>query len=352
MRRLRCEDLADGAEPGVEQVIAHGGEALQCEIGIAVHAVFGQRVMAEQPRPDRSLVVGAVAPHRVATVVAVVGRIVRTERAQPEAGQQRATNRVDDACCRGAFDQGQIPTVACFSKATVALGVDLDRLLGALQKFVDRHLAPVWGTPARLVRASGFVRRAWAMVFLDDADVKDALAYHDLTPDGFPLAKIFVRTTLRNGDKVSVSAAHELAEMLVDPAINLASTGPRNMLYAYETADPVESEEFPVDGVPMTDFVYPSYFEAFRKPGSTKFDHLGRLRRPFQILPGGYQIVYRNGRWTQIYGSKAKARRLAAEDRRGHRSTYRGHPPVRRSAARWGKVLATFATHPAAPLER
>ena len=253
---------------------------------------------------------------------------------------------------RGAFDQGQIPTVACFSKATVALGVDLDRLLGALQKFVDRHLAPVWGTPAKLVRASGFVRRAWAMVFLDDADVKDALAYHDLTPDGLPLAKIFVRTTLQNGDKVSVSAAHELAEMLVDPAINLASTGPRNMLYAYETADPVESEEFPVDGVPMTDFVYPSYFEAFRKPGSTKFDHLRRLRRPFQILPGGYQIVYRNGRWTQIYGSKAKARRFAAEDRRGHRGTYRGHPPVRRSAARWGKVLATYATHPAAPLER
>src|SRR5437870_9189376 len=186
------------------------------------------------------------------------------------------TNRL----VRGAFDQGQVPTVACFSQATVALGVDLDRLLGGLQKFVDRHLAPVWGTPARLVRASGFVRRAWAMVFLDDADVKDALAYHDLTPDGFPLAKIFVRTTLRNGDKVSVSAAHELAEMLVDPAINLASTGPKNMLYAYETADPVESEEFPLDGVPMTDFVYPSYFEAFRKPGSTKFDHLGKLRRP------------------------------------------------------------------------
>ena len=250
---------------------------------------------------------------------------------------------------RAAFDQGQVPTVACFSKATVALGVDLDRLLGALQKFVDRHLAPVWGTPAKLVRASGFVRRAWAMVFLDDADVKDALAYHDLTPDGFPLAKIFVRTTLRNGDKVSVSAAHELAEMLVDPAINLASTGPRNMLYAYETADPVESEEFPVDGVPMTDFVYPSYFEAFRKPGSTKFDHLRKLRRPFQILPGGYQIVYRNGRWGQIYGSTAKARRFAAEDRRGHRSTYRGHPAVRRSAARWGEVLETYAAHPTAP---
>jgi len=31
-----------------------------------------------------------------------------------------------------------------------------------------------------------------------------------------------------------------------------------------------------------------------------------------------------NGKWTQIFGSRAKQRRFAREDRRGHRSTYRG----------------------------
>ncbi len=244
---------------------------------------------------------------------------------------------------RAAFDQGQVLAIACFNKATVPLGVKFDDLLAAMQEFLDKHFVPVWGTPAKLVKSSGFVKGAWAMVFMDNADVQGALAYHDLTPEGLPLAKVFVKTTLKNGDKVSVSASHEFAEMLVDPAINLMSTGPKNLLYAYESADPVEALEFPVQGIPMTDFVYPSYFEAFRKAGSTKFDYVGKVKRPFQILSGGYQIILKNGKWSQIYGSKAKEKLFKLEDRRGHRSTYRGAPPAKRSkAGRWGKVLASY----------
>jgi len=74
----------------------------------------------------------------------------------------------------------------------------------------------------------------------------------------------------------------------------------------------------------MSDFVYPAWFEGFRKPGSAQFDYAKHVKRPFQILPGGYMIVFKNGRWTQIFGSAAKARRFRQEDRRGHRSTYRG----------------------------
>ncbi|MGH8711666.1 MAG: hypothetical protein ACREVA_10200 [Burkholderiales bacterium] len=84
------------------------------------------------------------------------------------------------------------------------------------------------------------------MVFLDDADQPGALAYHDLTPDGLPQSKVFVKTTLENNDLVSVSASHELVEMLVDPAINLMTTGPDpKTIYAYESADPVEAFSFP-----------------------------------------------------------------------------------------------------------
>jgi hypothetical protein len=223
-----------------------------------------------------------------------------------------------------AFDRGQIPTITCFNKSTIDPGVDFGRLVTALQKFVDQFFTPVWGTPARLERTTGFAKGAWALVLLDTADVANALGYHDLTPDGLPLSKVFVRTTLSVKQKVSVTACHELAEMLVDPAINLAATGPAGSFYAYETADAVEEEEFPIDGIPMSDFVYPSWFEGFHKPGATQFDHLKRVRRPFQILAGGYMSVFRNGRWTQLFGSRAKARRFAREDRRDHRSTFRG----------------------------
>jgi hypothetical protein len=108
---------------------------------------------------------------------------------------------------RAAFNQGEKPTVACFNKATTPMGVDLDALIAAMQTFIDVHVVPVWGTPAVLAKSTGYVPGQWAMVFLDNADQPGALAYHDLTPDGLPQAKVFVKTTLDNGDLVSVSAS-------------------------------------------------------------------------------------------------------------------------------------------------
>jgi len=226
----------------------------------------------------------------------------------------------------GAFNQGQKPTIACFNKATTPLGIDLDQLITALQAYVDNSVAPIWGTPAKLIRSDDFVPGAWAIVFLDDADAPGALAYHDLTPDGLPQSKVFVKTTLENGDLVSVSTSHELVEMLVDPAINLLSTGPdRQLVYAYESADPVEALTFEVNGIPMSDFVFPSYFEIFHAPNSVQFDAMNRITQPFQILQGGYQLVFQNGEWTQTFASNdaAKIQAFAKENRKGHRSEQR-----------------------------
>ena len=226
----------------------------------------------------------------------------------------------------GAFNQGVIPTIACFKDKTAKtpLGVDLNALIAALQAYVNQHVAPVWGTPAKLIKSNGFIKDAWAVVFLDNADQPGALAYHDLTPDGLPLSKVFVRTTIDNGELVSVSTSHELVEMLVDPAINLMTTGPDpKATYAYESADPVEALSFKVNNIEMSDFVYPSYFEIFHKPGSVKFDHLDKVNKPFQLLAGGYQIVFKNGKWTQTFASATKKKEFAQEDRRGHRSQIR-----------------------------
>ena len=241
----------------------------------------------------------------------------------------------------GAFNQGEKPTIACFNQAKTPLGVDLIKLISAMQEYIDKYIVPVWGTPAKLVHSQGFIPGAWAVVFLDDADQANALAYHDLTPDGLPISKVFVRTTINDHQLVSVSASHELVEMLVDPAINLMTTGPdRKTMYAYESADPVEELDFEVKGIPMSNFVYPSYFENFHKPGSVQFDHLNKVKKPFQILSGGYQIIFKNGKWSQVFGSAAKKARFAKEDRRQHRSQQRkqrklqpSRPRARRAAA-------------------
>jgi hypothetical protein len=69
--------------------------------------------------------------------------------------------------------------------------------------------------------------------------------------------------------------------------------------------------------------VHPSWFEPFKHRRGTKFDHLGKLKKPFSITKGGYVIVKHNGRVKEKFGSRAKARRFAQEDRRGHRSEFR-----------------------------
>ena len=232
-----------------------------------------------------------------------------------------------------AFDQGQTPEIAVFNKAVTPLGLDLGALIVALQKFVDQHVVPVWNTPCKLIQTNAFKKGDWGFVFLDTADSPGALAYHDLTPDGYPLTKVFVKTIADDRASLTVAASHELVEMLVDPAINLMSSGPDPKAgYAYESADPVEADElgFEVNGFLMTDFIYPSYFENFRKPNSTKFDHMGKVAKPFQILSGGYQIVIKNGKWTQVTATKRKKKALAKEDRRGHRSEIRTRPLAKR----------------------
>jgi hypothetical protein len=246
----------------------------------------------------------------------------------------------------GAFNQGQAPVIACFDHSDLLTTAEFDKLVRALQVYVDKHVAPVWGTPARLVKSRGFVKGAWALIFLDDVDRPGVAAYHDLTPEGMPMSKIFVRTTRNNGEEVSVMASHELVEMLVDPGTNMVVLGPDGeSFYYYESADPVEETNFEVLGLRMSNFVYPAYFESFHKRGATKFDHLGLVKKPFQILPGGYQHVFRGGKWEVLETPEKKVRR-SVQNRGGRRSERRRKlkeglkPADKKEVRKQEKVLA------------
>jgi hypothetical protein len=73
----------------------------------------------------------------------------------------------------------------------------------------------------------------------------------------------------------------------------------------------------------MSNFVHPSWFEPFDHPPGTKFDHLGLLKKPFTMTKGGYMIIKKKGKVSQVFASKAKERRFAKENRLEHRSEYR-----------------------------
>jgi hypothetical protein len=119
--------------------------------------------------------------------------------------------------------------------------------------------------------------------------------------------------------------------MLVDPMATLWCDGPRASMWAYEVCDAVEEETFRINGIDMSDFVYPAYFEIFRldHPRSAQYDYLKRVKRPFQILKDGYMTVHQGGKTRDRPGSRAKARRFAKEDRRFHRSEFRKKQALR-----------------------
>jgi hypothetical protein len=213
--------------------------------------------------------------------------------------------------------------IACINKAETDLGVPLARLTAALQKCYDKYFLPVWGYPVKLYNTRKAKPSDWQFIYFDNADQAGALGYHDLTEKGQPISKIFVKTTLDDNQLVSVTACHELFEMVIDPIANLWAQATNRTEYAYEMCDPVEEDTFKVDGIEMSNFVHPSWFEPFKHPPGTKFDHLGRLKKPFSMTKGGYVIIRRNGRVKEEFGSPAKAKRFAKEDRRGHRSEFR-----------------------------
>ena len=168
--------------------------------------------------------------------------------------------------------QGGSVTIACINKATVGLGVPFDKLTAALQACYDRYFVPVWGYPVTLYNTGTAKPADWQLIYFDDADQAGALGYHDLTKKGQPVSKIFVKTTLADHELVSVTACHELFEMVIDPIANLWAEASDGTEYAYEMSDPVEEDTFLVDGIQMSNFVHPAWFEPFNHPPGTKFD--------------------------------------------------------------------------------
>src|ERR1700722_20358402 len=213
--------------------------------------------------------------------------------------------------------------VACIDKSKIRPGISLRKLTAALQNFYDKQFLPVWGFPLELYNTDSPSSSDWQLLYVDNASSAKGLGYHKLSHDGQPVAFVFVQDSIANDEPVSVTASHELFEMAVDPIANLWANSRKGVLYAYEVCDPVEDESFVFDGLQMSNFVYPAWFEPYRHQSGTRYDNLGLIKRPFGLSRGGYAIIKRKGAIKEKFGSKAKEVSFAKERRRGHRSEYR-----------------------------
>jgi hypothetical protein len=204
--------------------------------------------------------------------------------------------------------------VSIINESKLVTAVEVQAAAAALQRQVSEHFAPAWGVDAALSFVAAGAKPlagSWWLVILDDSDQAGALGYHDLTDEAMPLGKVFVKTAQDAGVKWTVTASHELLELLADPAINLTVCATENnnlVLYAYEICDPCQADEFgyAIDGVAVSDFLFPSWFETFHRSGVVPLDYCGRISVPFTLLPGGYANVLDTGHpagaWTEKKG--------------------------------------------------
>jgi hypothetical protein len=159
----------------------------------------------------------------------------------------------------------------------------------ALQTQVARDLGPFWDVSAvvAVFRALEEIPVGYSPV----AIVRDRLP---LNRAGFHFADGGRAGALIEYSRGwSVAASHELIEMLCDmtgftttPGQSLHA-GQGYVDYVVEVCDPCESSSYKIDGIEVSDFVTPHYYEP---AGTTapRYSFTGRITGPLQLLGGGY----------------------------------------------------------------
>jgi hypothetical protein len=258
----------------------------------------------------------------------------------------RMSNGIDRTRCAAggvppARSKGEViamakPLIAVINESTVVDDATAATWTPALQQQVTNDFFPIWGTDATLVfvpKGQSKPAGSWWLTLLDDSDQADALGYHDVTDQDLPLGKVFCKTTQADGGVVSVTASHELIEMLGDPHINLSAAitdqSGHTDVYAYEACDACEADQFGYTkgSVLVSDFVTPAWFDP-ASPAGTQFDFQNKVTKALQLLSGGYiGKLSTSDQWTQV-----------TADRGVHHSSlprYRGNRWHRRAKGRY-----------------
>lgn len=196
--------------------------------------------------------------------------------------------------------------IALVDTTDLILQEDFLAVAKAIQVQVSRDFAPVWdvdavieGFPSLSEVSPGF----WPVTVDKVMDIQGVNGYHWVDDKGIPFSKVLYR------DGWSLTASHEILEMLVNPYVNkmkvfkaLDGSG-QDVEYLVEVSDPVEDKDYGyrINGVLVSNFYYPAFFDLTTTEGK-KYDHLGWLREPRKLLNGGY-ISWRNaaGEWFQAF---------------------------------------------------
>jgi hypothetical protein len=198
---------------------------------------------------------------------------------------------------------------------------DVSRVAAALQRQATRDFGPVWDVTATVdafPRLEDVPLGYWPMIVRTDIGQPGAAGVH-LDKDGQPFALIEM------SDSWSLTASHEMLEMLADPFGNRLVPGKsikRNqgrVEYLLEVCDPSEAAEFgyTVNDILVSDFLTPRFYDP-AKVIATRYSFTGAITKPRTILRGGYISWHEpvsDHWWQQVwFGQRKEFRDLGAFD--------------------------------------
>jgi hypothetical protein len=206
--------------------------------------------------------------------------------------------------------------IGIVNQSTLVQNADAAAMTQAIASQIQLDAAPLWGrSPAAVVfyaDASAIPAQAHVITLTDAIKDQPAgvLGYHTEDQGGKLWGIVAAQPELSNGGKVttgdwSVSSvlSHEVLEMFIDPNCNLWSNDGQRSIYTFEVCDPVEAPTYAVNGVSVSNFVTPAWFDPLAGPGS-QFDKLSLLTAPFSILKGGYVVYATAGKEKQKFGDE------------------------------------------------
>ncbi len=185
------------------------------------------------------------------------------------------------------------------------------KMVHAIGIQLARDVAPIWGqVPALEFCPAGAPVNGIECTIGDTPDVPGAAGYHDEDDSGIPYIRVFTfagASALTGSDAVSVTLSHEILEVVGDSPANKWADGPDGADYAYELCDAVEGDTYAIDGVTVSNFVYPAFFDPRAQSGS-KLAFIDTVDKPFAMSSGGYEIRRTEpGRVAQVFARAHEA---------------------------------------------
>lgn len=184
--------------------------------------------------------------------------------------------------------------IAIKNFSTSVTDAEVRAALPAFQRQVSEDYRSVYGGDAKLEwfdKNAAVPGGLWQLYSFESADQAGYLGFHDKTKNGLPIGKNFLGTTKKFGGIWSVTFSHELLEMLADPWVNLSVVDEKlGRAWNFEIADAVEADElgYTINGVQVSDFVKPGYFEPEVASVSKGRSFCNHVTKAFELAPGGY----------------------------------------------------------------